>query len=216
MQTRRHGGFRLGRKLLSVWRWALCRRRRRRGGRGYLRLQPCQAGRGGARNDDDSSSRSSPLAAAVYAAEKQEHQQQKQLVVRRGGDDSDYASSSPRMLTWGRSLARRMRLQLRRRGGAKDRLLEPDAAAEATTPKGQVAVYVGSAEPGGESMRYVVPVVYFNHPLFGELLREAEEEFGFEHPGGITIPCAASRFERAAAVAAAGGGGGGRKVPGWW
>jgi SAUR family protein len=62
----------------------------------------------------------------------------------------------------------------------------------------------------------VVPVVYFNHPLFGELLREAEEEFGFQHPGGITIPCAASRFERAAAVAAAGGG---KKVPaaaGWW
>lgn len=121
------------------------------------------------------------------------------------------ALGSPRMLTWGRSLARRMRL-LRHR--SKDRLLEDPAAAEATTPKGQVAVYVGGAEPGGESMRYVVPVVYFNHPLFGELLREAEEEFGFEHPGGITIPCAASRFERAAAVAAAGGGG--KKMPGWW
>jgi SAUR family protein len=120
------------------------------------------------------------------------------------------------MLMWGRSLARRMRLLRRRAGGGKDGRLLEDAAAEATTPKGQVAVYVGGAEPGGESMRYVVPVVYFNHPLFGELLREAEEEFGFQHPGGITIPCAASRFERAAAVAAAGGG---KKVPaaaGWW
>ncbi|OEL34509.1 hypothetical protein BAE44_0004480 [Dichanthelium oligosanthes] len=197
MLTRRHGGFRLGRKLLSVWCWALCHRRRRRG-RGYLRLQPCQAV--GGSNDK------SPLVAAAVCAKKQQHQQQ--FVVQR-----DEHASSPRMLTWGRSLARRMRL-LRRRGGGKDRLLEKDAAAEATTPKGQVAVYVGGAEPGSESMRYVVPVVYFNHPLFGELLREAEEEFGFEHPGGITIPCAASRFERAAAVAAAGGGG--KKVPGWW
>ena len=50
----------------------------------------------------------------------------------------------------------------------------------------------------------MVPVVYFNHPMFGELLREAEEAFGFQHPGGITIPCAAAKFERAAAVAAAG------------
>jgi SAUR family protein len=183
MLTRRHGGFRLGRKLLSVWRWALCHRRGRRG-RGYLRLQPCRA-------PDSSPSAAVPLRTTTI----KKHQQH------------DVGSGSPRMLTWGRSLARRMKL-LRRR---KDRLLDQEAAAEATTPKGQVAVYVGGNEPG-ESMRYVVPVVYFNHPLFGELLREAEEEFGFEHPGGITIPCAASRFERAAAVAAARG----KKVPGWW
>ncbi|PWZ27455.1 Auxin-responsive protein SAUR36 [Zea mays] len=199
MPRRRHGGFRLGWKLLGVWRWAaLCRRRRR--GRGYLRLHPRQQGGG--------SDRSPPLQAGVAAvcATKQKKQQQQQR------DDS---ADSPRMLTWGRSLARRMSL-LRRRAGGKGRLLEDEDAAEATTPKGQVAVYVGGAEPGAESMRYVVPVVYFNHPLFGELLREAEEEFGFQHPGGITIPCAASRFERAAAVVAAGGGAG-KKVPaGWW
>jgi len=201
MPTRRRGGFRLGRKLLSVWRWALCHRRRGRG-RGYLRLRPCQGGGG-------SDGGRSPLLAAATVCAARKHQQQ--LVA--GARDDEYASS-PRMLTWGRSLARRMRLLRRGGGGREDRLLE-DAEAEATTPKGQVAVYVGGAEPGGESMRYVVPVVYFNHPLFGELLREAEEEFGFEHPGGITIPCAASRFERAAAVAAAGGGGG-KKVPCWW
>ncbi|CAL5020621.1 unnamed protein product [Urochloa decumbens] len=205
MLTRRHGGFRLvGRKLLTVWRWALCHRRRRRG-RGYLRLQPCQPGR---RSD------MSPLLPAAtpsaYAAGKNQHR----FLVRRD-DVVEYAPSSPRrVLTWGRSLARRMRLPRLHRGGKERLLQQEEAAAEATTPKGQVAVYVGGAEPGGESMRYVVPVVYFNHPLFGELLREAEEEFGFEHPGGITIPCAASRFERAAAVAAAGGGG--KKVPGWW
>ncbi|KAF8692983.1 hypothetical protein HU200_039350 [Digitaria exilis] len=199
MLTRRHGGFRLGRKLLSVWRWALCHRRRG-ARRGYLRLQPChEAGR----RSDDSIIRSPLLSPAPPSKHHHHHQG---FMVQADRD----ASSSPRMLTWGRSLARRMRLLRRNR---KDRLLAEDTA-EATTPKGQVAVYVGGAEPGGESMRYVVPVVYFNHPLFGELLREAEEEFGFEHPGGITIPCAASRFERAAAVAAAGGGG--KKVPGWW
>ncbi|KAL5208704.1 hypothetical protein ABZP36_033139 [Zizania latifolia] len=190
MIARRHRGFRLGRKLLGLWRrWAraLCQRKRRRG-RGYLRLQPCPGG-------------SSPLPSGTGGASGKKKPQQ--IVVLREGP--------PRMLTWGRSLARRMRL-LRRRGSGDDRLLE-DSAGEATTPKGQVAVYVGGGEPG-ESMRYVVPVVYFNHPLFGELLREAEEEFGFAHPGGITIPCAAARFERVAAVAAAGGGG--RKALAWW
>ena len=207
MLTRRHGGFRLGRKLLSAWRWALCHRRRRRG-RGYLRLQQPwqQGGRGSSKSPSTSPL---PDEAAVRAKQQLVVQQQQQR---------DESGGSPRMLTWGRSLARRMRLLRRRAGGGKDhhrhRLLEDNAAAEATTPKGQVAVYVGGAEPGGESMRYVVPVVYFNHPLFGELLREAEEEFGFQHPGGITIPCAASRFERAAAVAA-----GKKQVTagaGWW
>ncbi|KAJ1280178.1 hypothetical protein BS78_04G211200 [Paspalum vaginatum] len=199
--TRRHGGFRLGRKLLSVWRWALCHRRRRRG-RGYLRLKP-----------SSSSPASSPAACFLSATsiKKQQQRPRRQFVVRGcERDDADGgAESSPGLVltTWGRSLARRMRLRLLRRK-EEERLLE-----EAATPKGQVAVYVGAAEPGGESMRYVVPVVYFNHPLFGELLREAEEEFGFHHPGGITIPCAAARFERAAAVAAAG-----KKLhgPGWW
>ncbi|XP_040377006.1 auxin-responsive protein SAUR36-like [Oryza brachyantha] len=191
MHARRHRGFRLGRKLLGLWRWALCHRRRRRG-RGYIRLQPCPPGG------------SSPLLARSGSAKKLPHQQQ-QIVVHQRGE-------APGMLKWGRSLARRMRLLRRRGSGGDGRILE-DAPGEATTPKGQVAVYVGGGEPG-ESMRYVVPVVYFNHPLFGELLREAEEEFGFAHPGGITIPCAAARFERAAAVAAAGGGG--RKAPAWW
>ncbi|EAZ23974.1 hypothetical protein OsJ_07701 [Oryza sativa Japonica Group] len=190
MQARRHRGFRLGRKLLGLWRWALCHRRRRRG-RGYLRLQPCPGAAGGR----------SPLLAAGSVKKQPPPPQQQIVVHQRGGEKA--------VLKWGRSLARRMRL-LRRRGS--ERLLE-ESPGEATTPKGQVAVYVGGGEPG-ESMRYVVPVVYFNHPLFGELLREAEEEFGFAHPGGITIPCAAARFERAAPLAAAGGGG--RKVPTWW
>ncbi|TVT98051.1 hypothetical protein EJB05_56684, partial [Eragrostis curvula] len=170
MLKKSHKGFRLGRKLLGVWRWALCSRRRRRSG--YLRLRTC-SGAGGT-----------------------------------GGDCAERAARKlAPVLQWGRSLARRLRLGWRAGG---TRMLDGGGDEPAvSTPKGQVAVYVGGAAPG-ESMRYVVPVVYFNHPMFGELLKEAEEEFGFQHPGGITIPCPAARFERVAAVAAAGKKGFGR------
>ncbi|XP_031376343.1 auxin-responsive protein SAUR36 [Punica granatum] len=61
-------------------------------------------------------------------------------------------------------------------------------------PKGHLAVYVGQS---GDSMcRVMVPVIYFNHPLFGELLREAEKVHGYNHPGGITLPCGISELER--------------------
>ncbi|KAK4796619.1 hypothetical protein SAY86_028945 [Trapa natans] len=53
-------------------------------------------------------------------------------------------------------------------------------------PKGFMAVMVGR---GDKHERFVIPVAYINHPLFRQLLREAEEEFGFDHKGPITIPC---------------------------
>ncbi|KAI3449106.1 hypothetical protein Pfo_005771 [Paulownia fortunei] len=61
-------------------------------------------------------------------------------------------------------------------------------------PKGHMAVYVGQND--GDFQRILVPVVYFNHPLFGALLKESEDEYGFDQPGGITIPCRISEFER--------------------
>ncbi|KAM7257041.1 hypothetical protein ACFE04_012782 [Oxalis oulophora] len=60
-------------------------------------------------------------------------------------------------------------------------------------PKGHLAVYVGQSD--GFTKRVMVPVVYFNHPLFGQLLKEAERVHGFNQPGGITIPCGISEFE---------------------
>lgn len=63
----------------------------------------------------------------------------------------------------------------------------------APPPRGKLAVYVGQKD--GDYKRVLVPVIYFNHPLFGDLLREAEKEYGFDHPGGITIPCRVSEFE---------------------
>ncbi|OIT07063.1 PREDICTED: auxin-responsive protein SAUR50-like [Nicotiana attenuata] len=51
-------------------------------------------------------------------------------------------------------------------------------------PKGHFAVYVGE-----NRTRYIVPISFLSHPEFQCLLRCAEEEFGFDHDMGITIPC---------------------------
>lgn len=58
-------------------------------------------------------------------------------------------------------------------------------------PKGCLAILVGQGE---EQQRFVVPVIYFNHPLFMQLLKEAEEEYGFDQKGPITIPCHVEDF----------------------
>ncbi|KAK6926065.1 Small auxin-up RNA [Dillenia turbinata] len=58
-------------------------------------------------------------------------------------------------------------------------------------PKGCLAIMVGQGE---EQQRFVIPVIYINHPLFTQLLKEAEEEYGFEQKGPITIPCHVEEF----------------------
>ncbi|KAL8240797.1 hypothetical protein R6Q59_014152 [Mikania micrantha] len=59
-------------------------------------------------------------------------------------------------------------------------------------PKGCMAVMVG--HEGEEQKRFVIPVIYIYHPLFLELLKEAEEEYGFHHRGPINIPCNVQQF----------------------
>ncbi|EFJ24608.1 hypothetical protein SELMODRAFT_19563, partial [Selaginella moellendorffii] len=51
-------------------------------------------------------------------------------------------------------------------------------------PKGSLAVYVGE-----EGRRFVIPISYLNHPLFQELLKKSEEEFGYTHYGAMHLPC---------------------------
>ncbi|KAH0675988.1 hypothetical protein KY285_023789 [Solanum tuberosum] len=52
-------------------------------------------------------------------------------------------------------------------------------------PKGYFAVYVGEKQ----KKKFVIPISYLSRPSFQDLLSQAEEEFGFNHPmGGITIP----------------------------
>ena len=59
-------------------------------------------------------------------------------------------------------------------------------------PKGYLAVYVGE---GSEMKRFVIPVSHLNQPSFQDLLSQAEEAFGFDHPmGGLTIPCKEEAF----------------------
>ena len=45
-------------------------------------------------------------------------------------------------------------------------------------PKGHLAVYVGETQ----KKRFVVPLSYLDQPLFQDLLRRSEEEYGFNHP----------------------------------
>ncbi|XLS88272.1 hypothetical protein HN51_038438 [Arachis hypogaea] len=59
-------------------------------------------------------------------------------------------------------------------------------------PKGYLAVYVGENQK-----RFVIPISYLNQPSFQDLLSQAEEEFGYDHPmGGLTIPCSEHVFQR--------------------
>ncbi|XP_055805408.1 protein SMALL AUXIN UP-REGULATED RNA 9-like [Solanum dulcamara] len=51
-------------------------------------------------------------------------------------------------------------------------------------PKGHFVVYVGE-----NRSRYIIPISWLTHPEFQNLLQRAEEEFGFSHDMGITIPC---------------------------
>lgn len=60
-------------------------------------------------------------------------------------------------------------------------------------PKGSVAVYVGDEQE--QQTRFVIPILYFNHPLFLHLLEEAEPVYGFCKRGVLTIPCQVSDFE---------------------
>nr|GMD37109.1 auxin-responsive protein SAUR72-like [Ipomoea batatas] len=51
-------------------------------------------------------------------------------------------------------------------------------------------------EKSGEVKRFVIPTEYLAHDLFGVLLREAEEEFGFQTEGILKIPCEFAVFEK--------------------
>nr|AMQ09565.1 small auxin up regulated protein [Boehmeria nivea] len=62
-------------------------------------------------------------------------------------------------------------------------------------PKGHFAVYVGE-----NRSRYIVPISWLAHPEFQSLLRRAEEEFGFSHDMGLTIPCEEGVFRNLTAM----------------
>ncbi|GAA0161826.1 hypothetical protein LIER_18054 [Lithospermum erythrorhizon] len=57
-------------------------------------------------------------------------------------------------------------------------------------PKGHFVVYVGL-----NRTRYIVPITILTQAQFQNLLQRAEEEFGFDHDMGLTIPCEEAVFE---------------------
>ncbi|KAL7587614.1 hypothetical protein Lser_V15G40277 [Lactuca serriola] len=60
-------------------------------------------------------------------------------------------------------------------------------------PNGYFAVYIGEQEQ--EKKRFVVPVSLLSQLSFQDLLHQAKEEYGYDHPmGGLTIPCSEQTF----------------------
>lgn len=57
-------------------------------------------------------------------------------------------------------------------------------------PKGHFVVYVGE-----NRSRYIIPITFLTRPEFQSLLQQAEEEFGFDHDMGLTIPCEEQVFQ---------------------
>lgn len=66
----------------------------------------------------------------------------------------------------------------------------PGPAPPPDVPKGYLAVYVGP-----ELRRFIIPTSYLSLPAFKVLLEKAEEEFGFDHKGGLTLPCEIETFK---------------------
>lgn len=62
--------------------------------------------------------------------------------------------------------------------------------AKDSVPKGFLAVCVGE-----ELKRFVIPMEFLGRRAFDALLKEAEEEFGFQQEGILRIPCKVSVFE---------------------
>ncbi|KAJ4712828.1 Auxin-responsive family protein [Melia azedarach] len=143
---KRYRGFKLGRKIVKVFKWII--RPRRKPAKYHIRLGDSAAGNCNAMSK-------------LLSLGRQ---------LRRGASKLGFSRSNPPIIQ-----------QLGRTKPSE-------------VPKGHLAVYVGESDD--ETKRVLVPVIYFNHPLFGELLKEAEQAYGFNHPGGITIPCRISEFEK--------------------
>ncbi|XP_073127732.1 protein SMALL AUXIN UP-REGULATED RNA 51-like [Henckelia pumila] len=73
---------------------------------------------------------------------------------------------------------------------AKKHGLETEEGLPLDVPKGHFVVYVGD-----NRSRYIVPISFLNRAEFQNLLQLAEEEFGFEHNMGLTLPCEEEVFE---------------------
>ncbi|KAM0929914.1 hypothetical protein ACQ4PT_001283 [Festuca glaucescens] len=92
--------------------------------------------------------------------------------------------STVQSLVWLRRAVRRWRS----RAAASDQA-DKDMLEDAAVPAGHVAVRV-------EGGRFLVPLAHLSHPAFQELLRQAEEEYGFPPgaSGPLVLPCDEQRL----------------------
>lgn len=121
-----------------------------------------------------------------------------------GGNEQRRSKALSRLCKWGKKIQRGLFNSVTTRGYVRvghDSLIDSKPV---HVPKGHLAVHV--EEPEGHTRRVLVPVLFLNHPLFGKLLKEAENVYGFDHPGQITIPCPISEFENVQTTIAAGNG----------
>uniref|UniRef100_A0ACD5V3D4 Uncharacterized protein n=1 Tax=Avena sativa TaxID=4498 RepID=A0ACD5V3D4_AVESA len=93
---------------------------------------------------------------------------------------------------WLRRAVRRCRSRaaasVRRPGKDKESTTAVGAASSASVPAGHVAVRV-------EGGRFFVRLAHLSHPAFRELLRQAEEEYGFASTSGpLALPCSEDRL----------------------
>ena len=58
-------------------------------------------------------------------------------------------------------------------------------------PKGHFVVYVGK-----ELKRFVIPLSFLKNPIFQQSLEISADEYGFDNPNGIVLPCDESTFHR--------------------
>ncbi|XP_066343008.1 auxin-responsive protein SAUR27-like [Miscanthus floridulus] len=94
-------------------------------------------------------------------------------------------------LVWLRRAVRRWRS----RGHASGSSSSPRPCT--AVPAGHVAVCVEAAggAGSGSTRRFVMRVAHLSHPAFRELLRQAEEEYGFPAaPGPVALPCDEEHF----------------------
>jgi len=92
-------------------------------------------------------------------------------------------------------LRRAVRRWRSRAATASSRSGEGAGAAAAAVPAGHVAVRVEGGGDGCGPRRFVVRLAHLSHPAFRDLLRQAEEEYGFPAaPGPIALPCDADHF----------------------
>ncbi|CAL9088794.1 unnamed protein product, partial [Musa acuminata var. zebrina] len=104
--------------------------------------------------------------------------------------DSKKLSKITELVSYQQMLKKWKKLAVAGDGSSKSiRFLKRALSLSGYIPKGCFVVCVGQ-----EMQRFVIPTECLSHTAFAVLLREAEEEYGFEQEGVLRIPCEVSVF----------------------